>query len=52
LSKYAAGWHTHLSLLIARMRQEDPEPLLPAFNRLLPRYEQQAAMLRAGILSG
>jgi uncharacterized protein YndB with AHSA1/START domain len=52
LSKYAAGWHTHLGLLIARMRREDPEPLLPAFNRLLPRYEQQAAMLRAGILSG
>lgn len=46
LSKVGAGWHAHLSMLLARLYKEEPESLLSSFPYLLSRYQQQAIMLR------
>lgn len=45
MPRFCAGWHTHLGILRARLRGDEPEPFLPVFQRLLPGYEQQAAAL-------
>lgn len=45
ITKFGAGWHTHLGVLLARMSGQEPEPFLPVFHRLLPHYEQHAATL-------
>lgn len=42
VANFGAGWHTHLGILLARLRQEAPEPFLPVYRRLLPMYAQQA----------
>jgi uncharacterized protein YndB with AHSA1/START domain len=43
---FGAGWHTHLGILLARLRGEQPEPFLDVFRGLLPIYERQAAAPR------
>jgi uncharacterized protein YndB with AHSA1/START domain len=43
---FGAGWHTHLGILLARLRGEQPEPFLAVFRRLLPIYARQAAAPR------
>ena len=43
---FGAGWHTHLGILLARLRGEQPEPFLAVFRRLLPIYAQRAAAPR------
>jgi uncharacterized protein YndB with AHSA1/START domain len=43
---FGAGWHTHLGILFARLRGEQPEPFPAVFRRLLPIYAQQAAAPR------
>jgi len=37
-----AGWHTHLGILLPRLRSEEPEPFQPVYLRRLPVYQQQA----------
>ncbi|MCX6633853.1 MAG: SRPBCC family protein [Acidobacteria bacterium] len=43
---FGAGLHTHLGILHARLRGEQPEPFLAVFRRLLPIYAQQVAAPR------
>ncbi len=48
LPNCAAGWHTHLDILLARLRGEEPEPFLPVYERLLPMYTYLATSAGAG----
>jgi uncharacterized protein YndB with AHSA1/START domain len=41
--KFGAGWHTHLGILVARLRGEEPEPFLAVYQRVLPLYSREAA---------
>ena len=43
---WTAGWHTHLDILQARMRNEKPESFLLAYRRLLRTYVDRAAALQ------
>lgn len=40
---FGAGWHTHLSILQARLGGEEPEAFLTVYNRMLPRYKREGA---------
>ena len=41
LLKVAAGWHTHLDVLVARATGEQPEPFWAAWSRLKDEYERR-----------
>lgn len=43
---WTAGWHTHLDILQARMRNEKPESFLLAYRKLLRTYVDRAAALQ------
>lgn len=43
---WTAGWHTHLDILNARLRNEKPESFLLAYRRLLRTYVDRAAALQ------
>ncbi|MEK7405121.1 MAG: SRPBCC family protein [Acidobacteriota bacterium] len=47
LPNCAAGWHTHLGILLKRLRGEEPEPFLPVYERLLPMYTYLATSAEA-----
>jgi uncharacterized protein YndB with AHSA1/START domain len=51
LANCGAGWHTHLGILLARLRGEQPEPFLSVYRQLLPAYVEQVATLEAGAQS-
>jgi hypothetical protein len=46
LARCAAGWHTHLEVLLARIQNRQRESFLEIWKRLLPTYEEQAVALR------
>jgi uncharacterized protein YndB with AHSA1/START domain len=46
LSRVGAGWHAHLNMLIAAMRDEIAISVPAPFAGLSPRYEPHMAMLR------
>jgi hypothetical protein len=35
---FAAGWHSYLDALSARLRGEEPQPFAPHFNSMITRY--------------
>ncbi len=41
LLNIAAGWHTHLDILVARLRGEKPAPFRDAWRQLKSEYEQR-----------
>jgi uncharacterized protein YndB with AHSA1/START domain len=46
VARYAAGWHTHLDILLARLQNHQPDAFLSTWKRLLPVYEEQASALQ------
>jgi uncharacterized protein YndB with AHSA1/START domain len=46
LARCAAGWHTHLEVLSARIQNRQQDSFLAIWKRLLPSYEQQVVALR------
>lgn len=42
LARCAAGWHTHLEVLVARIQNRQRESFVETWRRLLPTYERQA----------
>ena len=43
LAGCAAGWHTHLANLRARLNGEELKPFLPTWRKLMPTYEYRLA---------
>jgi uncharacterized protein YndB with AHSA1/START domain len=41
IPRCAAGWHTHLEVLLARVQNRSPESFLEMWRRLLPIYEEK-----------
>jgi uncharacterized protein YndB with AHSA1/START domain len=46
VARSAAGWHTHLDVLLARLQNHQPDTFLSTWKRLLPVYEEQAIALQ------
>lgn len=44
LARCAAGWHTHLEVLSARIQNRQRESFVETWKRLLPSYEKQAVV--------
>ncbi len=43
IHRFAAGWHTHLGILEARARGQQPKPFLDVFNAVQSAYEKLVA---------
>lgn len=46
VARCAAGWHTHLDVLSARLQNHQPDPFLTVWKRLLPIYEDQVSAVQ------
>ncbi len=46
LANYGAGWHTHVSILVALLEGATPPPFWATHARLLPDYEKRLPALR------
>jgi uncharacterized protein YndB with AHSA1/START domain len=46
VARCAAGWHTHLDTLAARLQNHQPDPFLSTWKRLLPIYEDQVSAIQ------
>ncbi len=46
LASFGAGWHTHLTVLGARLQALEPSPFLFYFNTVLPRYRAGAVQIQ------
>ena len=52
IASVCAGWHAYLGVMLSRLCEEQPEPFLAVFRRLLPDYEKHAASkLQSGTAS-
>jgi uncharacterized protein YndB with AHSA1/START domain len=46
VARCAAGWHTHLDVLAARLQNHQPDSFLRTWKRLLPIYEDQVTAVQ------
>src|SRR3954467_7682663 len=46
VARCAAGWHTHLDVLAARLQNHQPDSFERSWKRLLPIYEEQATTVQ------